>query len=227
MMHRHNMLRKIFTLFFLYASPLLAEEYKIIDGDSIMAVVVQKGGPLARLAHNHFVYATNYHASLLSQGNTPETLRFQLSFATTDLNNDLFAVSSRWYPRIKGANILPEPFVEISDSDRQSIRHTMLSADQLDAERFPEIKVSLLAIRPYTAPAATHLATIVLSVHGHDETKEVPVMIKFTGDQLDVEGYAPFLFTDFGIEPFKALGGAMRNENKFYIYTCLKAMKAG
>ena len=218
-------LSKYIALLFLSASPLAADEYKIITGDSIMAVVIKKGGPLARLAHNHFVYATHYNASLSLQDNNFETLRYNLNFATTDLNNDLFTVSNRWYPRIKQANILPEAFVELSDSDRQSIRRTMLSSEQLDADKFPEIKVSLLSIRSAVTAHSTHLATIVMSVHGRDVTKDVPLNIKFANDQLEVEGYAPFLFTDFGIEPYKALGGAIRNENMFYIYTWVKAVK--
>ena len=45
------------------------------------------------------------------------------------------------------------------------------------------------------------------------------------GDELSIEAVGEFTFEEFGIEPYSAFLGSVKNKNEFFIYLNLKAIR--
>jgi len=206
-----------------------ADTYTLVQPDSVFAVVTHKAGFAARLAHNHMIYPSTYTAEASVDPAHQDQAHFRLRFPVTALVVDDSAAKTRWYPGIQAAGILDEPFPEVSEKDRQSIGEHMLAKNQLDADKYPEISAELKGIR---AKASTqgeksfaYEATVALTVHGVTVERPFAANIEATGDAVHVEAASSFNFTDFGIKPYSAFLGAVRNENTFYVYVNLKAQR--
>jgi hypothetical protein len=55
----------------------------------------------------------------------------------------------------------------------------------------------------------------------------VPAAVRYTseGDALTIEGVGSARFTDFGIKPFSAFMGAVKNLDEFHLYLNLRARR--
>jgi hypothetical protein len=65
--------------------------------------------------------------------------------------------------------------------------------------------------------------TVALTVRGVRSEAPVRARMDVEGDQVRVEAYGAFRFTDFGIEPYRAFLGAVRNRDTFHLYLRLVA----
>ena len=214
----------------LLASPALAaDEIEIVTDDSLVAVITHKGGFAAKRAHNHLIAAAGYEASLHFEPSEPQASRFSLDFAVEQLAVDRWDLEQRWYPRLAELGILGEPFTEIADKDRQKIRKSMLGREQLDGGNFPRISARVTAV---TAHPSTHggvafpyAATLVLEVRGRSVEKQVAARYQAADGALVIEALGSFRFSDFGIEPFSAFFGAVKNLDEFHVYLHLAAVR--
>jgi hypothetical protein len=71
------------------------------------------------------------------------------------------------------------------------------------------------------------IATVAVTIHGQTIKKDFSANIVFQGKELLVEAAADFRFTEFGIQPYRALMGALGNEDRFSMLVNLKAVKGG
>ena len=216
----------IFTLM-LNAHTLCAGEIDISTESSIFAVVTHKGGFASGMAHNHLIAAVGYQARLSFDAETPLATRFELNLASDRLAVDPWDLERAWYPRLEELGILDEAFTEVSDKDRERIRKAMLGKGQLDAARSPEISATVTGIRenPTTHGEITfpYAATLELEVRGKKAKKPVAARYRLADGVLTVEAVGAFRFTDFGIKPYSAFLGAVKNEDEFHVYVNLKA----
>lgn len=198
------------------------DRFEVAKHDSVFSIVTHRGGVASALAHNHLVYPTEYSVRLTQVTKEIESLGFQMTFLVDDLTVDVPEVQEKWFPELKGAGILNEPFSKLSLKDRNEVRDTMLSERQLDSDKHPEIAGKLVSINaePTTQGNVqfTHKATIILTIHGKTLQREIPVRVQRTEDTLKVEATGAFKFTDFGIEPYSALFGTVRNKDEFHLY---------
>jgi hypothetical protein len=205
-----------------------AAGYRILPEQSVFAVVTHKGGFAGGLAHDHFIAASKYTARLELTDTHPLATQFQISFLAGDLVVDGNKLRQRWYPRLEALGILDTPFGDLSDEDREKIRKTMLGDKQLDANAFPEISARIASIEEETKVQGdiqlTHRVTLALSVHGQTVEKPVWVRRELGDGVLRVEAFGEFRFSDFGIKPYSAMLGAVKNKNEFHIYVFLVAV---
>jgi len=206
---------------------LHAAELSVRTEDSILAVITHKAGFAAGLAHDHLVAAGTYDAKLAFESDSLSTTRFELRLRCEDLVVDDPALRRTWFPRLQEIGILEEPFGEVADADRVKIREAMLGRKQLDGEAHPVISATLLSVREAgddsaddTFPLRVNLA---LEVHGQRVERELQARYTVEGDRLLVESFGAFLFSDFGIKPYSAFLGAVRNEDRFHVYVRLEA----
>ena len=195
--------------------------WTIVQAESVLAVVTQKGGFAGRLAHNHLVVAREYTASLDFDPERPERTTFAFEVATTDLLVDDPAERAAREPRIVELGLV-ESLGSPDEGDRRKIREEMLDEDQLDAEEHPTIRARLLAVRevpdsigstefPYQADVEVEIRGIVIE-------RAVPVRWSMEGGRLEIEAVGEFTFREFGIEPYSAFLGSVKNQDEFYIY---------
>ena len=216
----------------LTAPTLVADEIEIATEDSIFAVITHKAGFASGVAHNHLVAADGYRATLSFSGDEPLATRFEIELACDQLAVDPWDLEQAWYPRLEALGILDEPFSEVADKDRAKIRKSMLSKGQLDAEGAPNITARITEVRDAAPDAREHdtfpyVATLELSVRGKKVEKPVAARYELNDGVLSIEAFGAFLFTDFGIKPYSALLGAVKNEDKFHVYVNLKGSRPG
>ena len=210
----------------LAASPTLAEEAEISVGDSIFAVITHKAGVASGVAHNHMVAAAGYQAKLSFDESAPLDAAFEIELESEKLEVDRWDLAQAWYPRLEELGLLDEPFSEVSEKDRGKIRKAMLGKGQLDAAAFPKISASIKSVQE---AATTHgdidfpyAAQLELTIRGKTISKPVAARYQMADGQLTVEAVGAFAFTDFGIKPYSALLGAIRNQDQFHAYVNLK-----
>jgi hypothetical protein len=207
------------------AVPLGAADWQVDPGSSLLAVVTHKTGFAAGLAHDHLVAATRYVAHLELDPGAPVDAQFELHAEADALVPDLPELQRRWYPRLAELGILTEPFSEVSDKDRRRIRAAMLGSKQLDVARFPSISAQLVRVREEASASGevplTHQVTLELRIRG--KTVERPVAARYSLDEgiLTVEALGHFSFTEFGIKPYSAALGAVKNQDRFQVYVYL------
>lgn len=203
------------------------EELRVAEDESVFAVVTHKGGFAAGLAHNHLVTASGYEVRLSCAPDAPEMASFAIELDAEGLVVDDPALQQAWYPRLELAGLLDEPFEEVSDKDRGKIRESMLGKKQLDAESHPKIRASLTGLTPEEGEAGglqtSWRGELSFEVLGQTVVKPVAAAVAWNDGRLEVEAVAAFAFSDFGIKPFSAVLGAVKNRDEFHVYVSFKA----
>jgi len=168
------------------AAPLPVAGRLAIDPQaSLIAITVRRGGPLARLGHDHVVAVRTIAGEVDPAGNRA-TLRFRLDAMTVD------------EPALRrAAGLDTQPSAEAIEGTR----HNMLTR-VLDADRYPWVEV---ALERHGAAAVSAAITL----HGVTRRYDVPVTLDAAPDRLRTTGTLTLRQTEFGIVPFSVLGGAM------------------
>lgn len=208
-----------------------AAEYTIDTAESLFAVVVHKGGIAARFAHNHLVVAQAYAAKLSIAGTDPATIRFDVDIEAAQLQVDAPEAHTKWYPEIAEAGILDEPFKPLDDADRKTIAEHMLAKGQLDVKQFPRISAKVVEVREergtYLEREYTHVVTLDFTVHGTSVQRECPARIVIEDGRVKVDAVGAFTFSGFGIKPYSAMAGAVKNRDEFHVFVRVRALAEG
>lgn len=219
------MLFRLIGSFVLLTAATAAEPYAVDTDASVFAVVTQRGGIAARFAHDHLIAAADYEAGLEAGDGTVTAFEFRCE-ADKLLVDDPDA-KERWSDALEAAGLLKTPFKAIEADDRKTIREHMLDDDQLDSEAFPSIDVSLKSIREeateFRGESYTHVANLAFTVHGETVTREIAANVVLDGDRVSIEAAGAFRFTEFGIEPYSAMLGAVKNQDEFFIFCSITA----
>ena len=214
----------IATLLLLLPTPApIAGGLSVVPDESIVAIVTHKAGFASGLAHDHLIAASDYEARLKFDPASPTSTRFEFRAKAEALLADDPDLQKKWYPRLETLEILSEPFAKVSDKNRAKIHGSMLGKKQLDAERFPEISGSISKVVDAEDPDFPYLVTITLDVHGQRVQREIRGRYEQTENGVDLEAVGEFRFTDFGIKPFSAFLGAVKNRDNLHLYVRLRA----
>ncbi len=163
----------------------LAGALAIDSAASIIAITVRRGGPLARLGHDHVVAARAIEGRVELAANRAH-LRFRLDALTVDEG-----------PLRQQAGLDTQP----TEDAIAGTRRNMLTR-VLDAERFPWVDVAI------ERPAAGPLA-VSITLHGATRHYQVPATVLAERGTVRATGELTLRQTDFGLVPFSVLGGAM------------------
>jgi len=215
-----------FLLVLLAAPAVFGAGFRIDEKQSIIAVVIHKGGFASGLGHNHFIAARQFDSRLVFDPDSPADTRFELRLRVEDLIADDPVLRKSWSTRLKELGILDEPFAELSEKDREKIRRAMLGKKQLDSSAFPTIAVAVTGIElnaPDQESALPHEVTLTLEVLGRRVERSVRARYALSDETLIVEAAGTFRFTDFGIKPYSAALGAVKNLDEFHVYATLTA----
>lgn len=196
-----------------------AASYKIAKDASLFAIITHKDGIGQSFAHNHLILTKAYESDLTLDEEDLLAGSFNVAFPVQSLVVDDPSEKATWWPLVAKYQILPEPFTDISDTNRASVRSSMLSAKQLDAARFPQISATAHEFRPNPLFPAnspfSHIGKLTVTIRDKSVSKIFPLHMTFAGDVVTIESTVKFNFTDFGIEPFSAFLGAVKNQNGF------------
>jgi len=159
---------------------------------SLIAITVRKSGALARLGHDHVIASRTLVGAV-----APQQGRADLHFRLDALTVDDTALRAE-------AGLDTQPSADAI----AGTRHNMLTK-ALDAERYPDVTIRIAR----RAGAAEHgTATpldAAITLHGVTRRYTVPVTVAEADGALTASGAFEIRQSDFGIEPFSVMGGAL------------------
>lgn len=168
-----------------------------IDGKaSLIAVTVRRGGPLARLGHDHVVASRSVEGMV-----APDAGRARFRFRLDQLRVDDGDLRQE-------AGLMTTP----SESAIEGTRTNMLTR-VLDAERHPLVE---LGVEPAPASANGDGTVLRLRVrlNGVERSVDVPTRIERSTSGLVASGAFTLLQSDFGITPMSVMGGAITVQDR-------------
>lgn len=231
MLMRDEMLQRFLRFWSFCLIPILfatsclvaqADEWKTSHAQFLL--LTQKGGVASAFAHNHVIAAPG--DSLRIEGQSPLPQRASFKVAVADLLVDDAEILKSVSGRMQELGVVDAPYAPISDGDRQEIWKNMLDEGQLHAERFPELQVEASGFRrreggelPEKSKfVPTHEADFKFTVRGKTHSLVMPLAVDLSESEMTIEGFARAKFSDFGIEPYSAFLGAVKNQDEFTFY---------
>jgi hypothetical protein len=163
---------------------------------------------------------------------------FTVAARAEALEIDAPAARQRWGARLSELGALAAGGLKaVPEGDRKKVREAMLSAGQLDAARFPELRAELLGLErrapsaagagdSKTGPEFDWTARVKLTLRGKTVEKELAARWRLDAGELTAEALGELRFSELGIEPYSTLLGAIRNDDRLHLFVALTARPA-
>jgi hypothetical protein len=212
------------------AAPAGAAPWRVDLERSTFAVVTARAGLAARLAHDHLVVARGPRCELDFDEADPAATRLACVQPVLALDADPAAERARLAPRLELLGIRSGALPPVDDDDRAEIRAAMLAADQLFADRFPELRAELVSLVRRGGGEGARVALgwdarIRVTLRGETVETAAPARFEVDGETLTAELVAQLRFTDFRIEPYSGVLGTVRVADPFHLYVELVAAR--
>jgi hypothetical protein len=175
--------------------------YRVEPGDSLVAVRVYRGGRLSRLGHDHVVSSREPRGFI-----DADKGRADLYVAVESL-----AVDDPAQRAAAGFESTP------SESDIAGTRSNMLEK-VLEADRFPFVVLRVRSV-------AQGVLEAEVSLHGVTRPMRIPAKIDSGGERIELSGSFAINQSDFGIEPFSVLGGALTVQDRVDLSFAIRAAR--
>lgn len=191
----------IATTALLAAAPNASGGYRVEPARTLLIARTYRGGFAKSRGHDHAVRAGQVQGRVEYVPGHPEQDRLDFSVPTAGLVVD--DARAR-----QAAHLGPGP----SDSQRKSIDHSMRSPDQLDTGRFPTIEFRSTHVEERGPGQLTVIGAFTL----HGVTRSVSLQVQVREDGGEVVGTGSFDIkpSDYGIKPFSAFLGAVKNQDR-------------
>ncbi|MSP54363.1 MAG: YceI family protein [Myxococcales bacterium] len=154
----------------------------------------------AGLSHDHVIAATGWNGKVTWDTANIAACKVTISVPTSGLVNDEDSLRKKvGYDTV------------LDSGDRAEVKEHMLGSDQLNAGSFPNLTFTS------TSCAASGTSTVVkgnMSLHGVSKAVSVTMAITADGKSFGAKGTLALGQTDFGITPFSALFGQLKNKNE-------------
>ena len=192
-------------------APHAGRPYDVTAQNSLLTILVYRGGPLASAGHNHVIASHELSGTIY----VPDDLTrssFELHVPVATLTVDEPALRAQQ----GGADFPPG----VSEEAKAGTRRNMLGPALLDAEHHPEIVLRALRLEAPaggTAAADGVRAWVESTVRGQVRTFAVPVRYHLTDGELQAAGEFPLKQSELGLTPFSALLGALQVQDEMQV----------
>jgi hypothetical protein len=171
--------------------------FTLMPTDSSVRIYAFRAGRAARLGHNHVLSAPQFTGFFYLPSSGAANSRFDLAFRLDQLEIDNPAYRSALGPAFSS---VPSP------DDIVNTREHLLGADDLQADRFPFVRIRSLQI---SGEAPKFAAKARVEMHGQEREMWIPLDVAGLPDRLSVTGSLVLRQTDFGVQPYSLLGGLL------------------
>lgn len=185
-------------------APVGKRTFAIDTKKSSIVIQVFKDGAAAALAHDHVVDVRDFSGSIVADAADPASATVEVTAKTASFFNDETKLRKKF--GLDG---------EMSDKDRKSVEDNMKSAEQLDVAGFPTVKFVSSSV---SKDGARLKLNGKVTLHGVTKDVSMPLEAKVDGDT--VTGTATFRLktSDYGIKPYSALLGAVKNKDEIVLH---------
>ncbi|MDH4107181.1 MAG: YceI family protein [Gammaproteobacteria bacterium] len=189
-----------------------ASVYRVDPANSLLQVVAGRAGALARMGHDHLVASRDMQGYVML---SRDGLRVEADILVP---LDRMTVDE---PELRAAAGFD---AEVPASAREGTRTNMLLS--LESADYPWAMLAVDTSLPDgIAGAADASIRVTVSLHGVNRELDVPVLVVLDESRIDVESQFTIRQTDFGIEPYSALGGALRVQDELSVSVRLQATR--
>ncbi len=193
-------------------SPEKGRVYWIDNDATHVWIFLWRAGMLAAKGHNHVMVVKKIDGAVFLPNNLlKDEIRFDMVFPTSAIEVDPPPLRKE----IGGAFATDIP----PDGNRKTREH-MLGIDVLNENKFPNVGLS--SLKAYGELPKMVLDTVV-TLHGIRKQVLIPITLKATDAKLSATGAFVLRQTDFGIEPFSALGGLLSVQDPIMVEFKLEA----
>lgn len=193
------------------AESLPHEAWEVVS--SRLEVRVYRDGPMLQLGHNHVITSDALDGVIELRDPRPQT-GFTLELPLASLVVDDPAARA-------GAGA--EFAAPVPEKDRASTVRNLLGPGVLDAAR--QAVLHLTADGLARGPA-DYTARVRVGLRGEERVIDVPVIVSFDGDRLQVRASLRLHHADLGLVPFSVALGALRVRDDIEIDCRLEARRA-
>jgi polyisoprenoid-binding protein YceI len=181
---------------------------KVISLDpqfSTIRIYAFRGGRAAKLAHNHVLSAPKFTGFFHLPPSGASGARFDLEFRLDELEID--------DPVLRSA--LGGAFAsKLSAADIEGSRKHMLGEENLQAEKFPFVRIHSLEI---SGDGTKFAAKVQIQMHGQKREMWIPLNVEGLPEKLSVTGSFVLRQTDFGAQPYTVLNGLIAVQDEIVI----------
>jgi len=176
--------------------PTGAHEYKVLAQESLLEILVYRGGAMAKLGHNH-VIASHDLAGSVFVAKDPLATSFDIRVPVNQLTVDEPALRAAAGADFPGA---------VPQNARDGTRVNLLSAALLDGANHPDIR---LRATGFKAAGEGYEAAIEVTLKGETHLLHVPVSVARDGATLTARGEFPLKQSELGLKPFSVAMGTL------------------
>jgi polyisoprenoid-binding protein YceI len=188
-----------------------APRYALDPAQTVVMCRTHKAGAASALAHDHAVRGTEVQGEIRYDPAQPEASAVEVTVQTGSLTVD--QAEDRKRLGLEGG---PDA------SDRAKIEEKMKDEGQLDVKKFPTIHFVSTAVK---AEGDKLHVVGKLTLHGVTHEVSLPVSVKAEGGKVVGDGEVSLKTSDYGIEPFSAFLGAVKNKDQVELILHLVAKK--
>ena len=185
--------------------------YLLDAATSSVRIYAFRGGTARPFGHNHVLSAPLFTGQVLWPEQAPVPSHFSLEFRLDALALD----RPEERAAIGGAFATP-----LGPALVESTREHMLGPFNLQAERFPLVRIDSVQIAGEEPKFA---ARIGVELHGQRQLLWVPLTVRRQAAGLQVEGALVLSQSDFGITPYTLLGGLLAVQDAVVVEFRLQA----
>ena len=178
-----------------------AAHYRVVQEGTLVYARVFRGGSLERLGHNHVIELRGLRGDIFLADDVGRSL-FDLAVSPADAVVDPPALRAT-----QGGDF----DTTVSEEARTATRRNMLGPDVLHAGKFPYVTISSSRVE---GPLANARVTVDITLKGVTRRLTIPVSIRVEGGRLAAKGRFDILQSDFGVQPYSVLGGALKVKDK-------------
>lgn len=164
---------------------------------SRLRIFVFRGGRATSLGHNHVLTAPEFDGYFYLPEGDMSGARFDLRFRLDKLVFDLPAERLDAGPAFAAV---------ISDAAIAVTREHMLGPDNMQADRYPFVRIRSLDIR---GEAPRFAARIAIDMHGQTREMLVPLTVTGLPQRVSASGSLVLRQSDFGVQPYSVMAGLL------------------
>jgi polyisoprenoid-binding protein YceI len=172
-----------------------------VPRESLLTILVFRGGPLAKAGHNHVIASHALHGTLYVPSDLAHTT-FEVAVPVAELTVDEASLRAKE----NEADFPPD----VSDSAKEGTRKNMLGSALLDADEYPDIEMRSAGLDPGPGSGTEWQAHVEVTARGRVNTIVVPVHYEQHADEIVLSGDFPLKQSELGLTPFSALLGALQ-----------------
>jgi len=172
---------------------------------STVRIYVFRAGRAAKVGHNHVLSAPRFVGFFYLPSSGTARARFDLDFRLDQLEID--------NPRYRSG--LGSAFDSVVSQDAiDGTRDHMLGEDNMQAERFPFVRIHSMQL---SGEAPRFAANVEVELHGQKREMWIPLSVDGLPSELSVTGSFVLRQSDFGAKPYSVLGGLLAVQDEVVI----------